>query len=144
MCSRESDLLQSCPKSQELWWLTARMADERRSDKGLISRAWGLLNFRRRLLVWDAYRCQIMDSVSNHARRNANSDIARWTYWTPPTSRRILEQAIQTGIQGPVQRLDGVGREVLHASRQHACSRQGFMPQVSHRSLEQCDKRGDP
>ena len=44
--------------------------------KDWISRAWGLLNFRRRLLVWDAYRCHLMDSVSNHARRTANSDIS--------------------------------------------------------------------
>ena len=44
--------------------------------KDWISCAWGLLNFLRRLLVWDAYRCHIMDYVSNHARRNANSDIS--------------------------------------------------------------------
>ena len=44
--------------------------------KDWISRAWGLLNFHRRLLVWDAYRCHIMDSVSNHVRRGANSDIS--------------------------------------------------------------------
>ena len=112
--------------------------------KDWISRAWGLLNFRRRLLVRDAYRCHIMDSVSNHARRNANSDIGV----IPGGLTGHLQPADiswnKPFIQGPVQRLDGVRREVLHASSQHACSRQGFMPQVGHRSLEQRDMRGDP
>ena len=44
--------------------------------KDWVSRSWGLLNFSRRLLVWESYRYHIMASVSNHARRNANSDIS--------------------------------------------------------------------
>ena len=44
--------------------------------KDWIFRAWGLLNFYLHLLVWDAYKCHIMDSVSNHARRNDNSNIS--------------------------------------------------------------------
>ena len=31
--------------------------------KDWVKRVWGSLNFRRCLLVWDAYKCHIMDSV---------------------------------------------------------------------------------
>lgn len=40
-----------------------------------VTKVWGALNFQRRLLVWDAYRCHLMSSVSSHVEKSTNSDI---------------------------------------------------------------------
>lgn len=41
-----------------------------------VTRVWGALNFQRRLLVWDAYRCHLMSSVSSHVEKSNNSEIS--------------------------------------------------------------------
>jgi transposase-like protein len=43
--------------------------------KDWVNRVWGRLAFSRRLLVWDAYKCHMMDSVKSMAKRGCNSDI---------------------------------------------------------------------
>lgn len=63
--------------------------------KDWISQAWGLLNFNPRRVVWDAYRCHIMDSVICHAKKSANNDTGvnpgGLISPTFPTSQSILE-----------------------------------------------------
>ena len=44
--------------------------------KEWIDKVWGRLNFQRRLLVWDAYRCHIMSTVTSHVDRSTNTDIS--------------------------------------------------------------------
>ena len=44
--------------------------------KDWISRAWGLLSFNQRLLVWDAYKCHITDAVISHAQKTAKTDVS--------------------------------------------------------------------
>ncbi len=41
-----------------------------------VKRAWGTLNFRRRLLVWDAYRCHTMPSVKTVVNTHTNTDLS--------------------------------------------------------------------
>ena len=41
-----------------------------------VKRGWGTLNFGRRLLVWDAYRCHLMPSVKNVAETHTNTDLS--------------------------------------------------------------------
>ena len=43
-----------------------------------IKRGWGTLNFRRRLLVWDAYKCHLMPTVKSVVDKQTNTD-PRWT-----------------------------------------------------------------
>ena len=44
--------------------------------KDWVKRAlFGTLNFGRRLLVWDAYKCHLTDSVKNVADKVTNSDL---------------------------------------------------------------------
>ncbi len=42
--------------------------------KNWIKRGWGALSFGRRLLVWDAYRCHVMESVRDVLVKQTNSD----------------------------------------------------------------------
>ena len=42
--------------------------------KDWVDRVWGSLNFGRRLLVWDAYKCHIVD-IKSHVHNHTNSDI---------------------------------------------------------------------
>ena len=44
--------------------------------KDWVDRAWGRLNFQRRLLVWDAYRCHVMSNVASHVTKATNTDIS--------------------------------------------------------------------
>jgi len=44
--------------------------------KDWVKRVWGSLNFGRRLLVWDAYKCHIMDSVRSYVDKQTNSDVS--------------------------------------------------------------------
>ena len=41
-----------------------------------MDRVWGSLNFGRRLLVWDAYKCHIMDSVRSCVDKHTNTDVS--------------------------------------------------------------------
>lgn len=41
-----------------------------------VTRVCGTLNFQRRLLVWDAYKCHLMSSVSSHVEKSTNSNIS--------------------------------------------------------------------
>uniref|UniRef100_A0A1X7UPU3 DDE-1 domain-containing protein n=1 Tax=Amphimedon queenslandica TaxID=400682 RepID=A0A1X7UPU3_AMPQE len=43
--------------------------------KDWVRRGWGALSFERRLLVWDTYRCNLMDSVKSVVDRKTQSDI---------------------------------------------------------------------
>ena len=49
--------------------------------KDWVDRVWGSLNFGRRLLVWDAYKCHIMDSVKNHVHNHTNMQRQRHPWW---------------------------------------------------------------
>ena len=40
-----------------------------------VKRVWGTLSFEKRLLIWDAYRCHMMDSVKHEVNRVTNTDI---------------------------------------------------------------------
>ena len=42
--------------------------------KDWVKRGWGTLSFGRRLLVWDAYKCHLMDSVKGIVDKQAKSD----------------------------------------------------------------------
>ena len=44
--------------------------------KDWVKRVWGSLNFGRRLLVWDAYRCHIMTEVRSYVNRQINTDVS--------------------------------------------------------------------
>ena len=44
--------------------------------KDWINRVWGALNFGRRLLVWDAYKCHITASVRSCVDKQTNSDVS--------------------------------------------------------------------
>ena len=44
--------------------------------KDWVSRAWGLLAFNQRLLVWDAYKCHITDAITSYAKRSAKTDVS--------------------------------------------------------------------
>jgi hypothetical protein len=44
--------------------------------KDWVSRAWGLLAFNQRLLIWDAYKCHITDAVTSHAKKSAKTDVS--------------------------------------------------------------------
>ena len=44
--------------------------------KDWISRAWGLLSFTQRILVWDAYKCHMTDTITSHAKNTANTDVS--------------------------------------------------------------------
>ena len=44
--------------------------------KDWVKRVWGSLNFGRRLLVWDAYRCHIMTEVRRYVNRQTNTDVS--------------------------------------------------------------------
>ena len=44
--------------------------------KDWVKRVWGSLNFGRRLLVWDAYRCHIMTEVRSYVNRQTNTDVS--------------------------------------------------------------------
>ena len=44
--------------------------------KDWISRAWELLSFTQCLLVWDAYKCHMTDTVTSHAKKTANTDVS--------------------------------------------------------------------
>ena len=44
--------------------------------KDWVKRGWGTLSFCRRLLVWDAYRCHLMDSVNGIVTNQAKSDVS--------------------------------------------------------------------
>ena len=41
-----------------------------------VKRAWGTLNFGRRMLVWDAYRCHLMPSVKKVVNKDTNTDLS--------------------------------------------------------------------
>ena len=41
-----------------------------------VKRGWGTLNFGRRLLVWDAYKCHLMPNVKGVVDKQANTDIS--------------------------------------------------------------------
>ena len=67
--------------------------------KDWVLRCWGRLNFgrRRRLLVWDAYKCLIMDSVKDVVKKQVNFKHYPWRAdWPCPASRCVLEQPIQS------------------------------------------------
>ena len=40
-----------------------------------VKRVWGTLRFEKRLLIWDAYRCHMMDSVKDEVNKVTNTDI---------------------------------------------------------------------
>ena len=44
--------------------------------KDWVKRCWGTLSFRKRLLVWDAYKCHITDGVKSVVKRSTNSDLS--------------------------------------------------------------------
>ena len=44
--------------------------------KDWVKRCWGTLNFGRRLLVWDAYKCHLTQNVKNTVQRITNSDMS--------------------------------------------------------------------
>ena len=39
-----------------------------------VTRVWGTLKIQRHLLMWDAYRCHLMCSVSSHVKKSTNFD----------------------------------------------------------------------
>lgn len=41
-----------------------------------VTKFWGTLNFGRRLLVWNAYKCHLTDGVRSVANKSTNSDMA--------------------------------------------------------------------
>lgn len=41
-----------------------------------VKRGWGTLNFARRLLVWDAYKCHLMPSVKTVVDKHTNTDLS--------------------------------------------------------------------
>ena len=41
-----------------------------------VKRVWGFLNFGRRLLVWDAHKCHIMESVRSYVDKQTNTDVS--------------------------------------------------------------------
>ena len=41
-----------------------------------VKRGWGTLSFGRRLLVWDAYKCHLMDTVWDVLNKQAKSDVS--------------------------------------------------------------------
>ena len=36
---------------------------------------WGQLSFQKRVLVWDTYKCHMMDSMRREVTRGTNSDV---------------------------------------------------------------------
>lgn len=44
--------------------------------KDWVKRCWGSLNFGKRLLVWDAYKCHITDGVKRVVKTVTNSDVS--------------------------------------------------------------------
>ena len=108
--------------------------------KDLISREWGLLNIHRR----DAYTCH-MDSVSNHAQRNANSDISvipgeltghlqpADVFWNKPFKQ--AHKALYNDWMASVEKSYTVVGNMCAPDK---------VPQVGHGNLEQRDKRLDP
>ena len=44
--------------------------------KDWVKRVWGSLNFGRRLLVWDAYKCHITDGVRSCVDKQTNTDVS--------------------------------------------------------------------
>ena len=40
-----------------------------------LRRCWGTLNFGRRLLVWDAYKCYLTKGIRNVVSKATNSDV---------------------------------------------------------------------
>ena len=44
--------------------------------KDWVKRVWGSLNFRRRLLAWDAYKCHITEGVWSYVDRQTNTDVS--------------------------------------------------------------------
>ena len=40
-----------------------------------LNKVWGQLSFTCRLLIWDAYRCHMMDKVRMHVDKQTNSDM---------------------------------------------------------------------
>ena len=43
--------------------------------KDWVCRVWEQLNFQKQLLVWDAYKCQLMSSVRREVTRGTNTDL---------------------------------------------------------------------
>ena len=44
--------------------------------KDWVMRVWGSFSFGKRILVWDAYRCHIMDSVKSIIKHRTNSEVS--------------------------------------------------------------------
>ena len=44
--------------------------------KDWVKRGWGTLSFGRRLLVWDAYKCHLVDSVKDVLDKQTKSDVS--------------------------------------------------------------------
>ena len=44
--------------------------------KDWVKRVWGSLNFGRRLLMWDAYKCHITLEVRSYVNRHTNTDVS--------------------------------------------------------------------
>ena len=44
--------------------------------KDWVKHCWGTLNFGKRLLIWDAYKCHMTDSVKNAVKNVTNSDMS--------------------------------------------------------------------
>ena len=40
-----------------------------------VKRVWGVFSFEKRLLVWDAYKCHLLESVKHEVQRATNTDI---------------------------------------------------------------------
>ena len=89
--------------------------------KDWLRQCWGTLNFGRQLLVWDAYKSHLTDSVRNVANKSTNSDMA----------------IIPGGLTGHIQpadvcwnkpfkeahkELSGEWTEELHTSWKYLCS----------------------
>lgn len=50
-------------------WMNQRLT------KNWVDRVWGTLNFGRRLLVWDAYKCHTVEDIATHIIRQTNTDV---------------------------------------------------------------------
>lgn len=101
-----------------------------------VTRVWGALNFQRRLLVWDAYRCHLMSSVSSHVEKSSLVDSLAISslpmFLAINLSKKHTRCSMMSGW---------VRAKVLHPGRQHASSRQDPLLAMGEGSLEVCHTR---
>lgn len=87
-----------------------------------LKQVWASLSFRRRLLVWDAYKCHIMNTVRSYVDKQI-SDInvipGGLTSHLQPAGQ--LEHALQDSIQDQV-RVDGNWGDIVHGRWKYPCS----------------------